>query len=143
MLVQDIKDTELCNGQLQISKKDVSNELKGKRALEQIHISQKLVPRTKHFFRGKIKDWFLVNPDPDLNYLEKESANQFLMWSLSHYSNSVPMPIHSTWDKPNILSFTETKSILLASPKNCQKLGLHLPKLFHTLQHILTRLIHV
>ena len=75
MLFQTIKDTELCNGQLQISKKDISNELKGKRALEHIHISQKLVPRTKHFVRGKTKDSFEVNPDPDLSCLEKESAN--------------------------------------------------------------------
>ena len=29
MLFQSIRDTKLCNGQLQISKKDISNELKG------------------------------------------------------------------------------------------------------------------
>ena len=58
MLFQNVKDTDLCNGQLQISKKDVPNELKGKRTLEHIHVSQKLVPRTKHFVRCKIKDSF-------------------------------------------------------------------------------------
>lgn len=36
MLFQNIKDTERCNKQLQISKKDVSNELKDKRAHEHL-----------------------------------------------------------------------------------------------------------
>ena len=122
MLFQNIRDTELCNEQLQISKKkDASNEFKGKRALEHIPISQKLVPRTMHFVRGKITDSFKVNPDPDLSYLEKESANQFLLWSLSRYSNNINMPIHLTCDKPNIPSSTATKSALFASPKNCSK----------------------
>ena len=31
------------------------------------------------------------------------------------------MPIHLTCDKPNIPSFTATKSALFASPKNCSK----------------------
>ena len=69
---------------------------KGKWALGNIHISQKLVLRTKHFVRGKITDSFRINPDPDLSYLEKESTNQFLLLSLSRYSNSANMPIHST-----------------------------------------------
>ena len=103
MLFQNIKDTELYGRQLQISKKDVSNELKGKRALEHVNISEKLEPRTKHFVRGKIKNLFKVNPNPDLSYLEKESANQFLLWSLYRYSNSVNISIHSTCGKPNIL----------------------------------------
>ena len=87
ILFQNIKDTELCNGQLETLKKRF--KWKDKRALEHIHIPQKLVPRPRHFVRGKVKDSFKVNPDPDLSYWEKESANQFLLWSLSRYSNSV------------------------------------------------------
>ena len=70
---------------------------------------------------GKIKDSFKVNTDPDLSYLEKESANQFLLSNLSRHSKIVSMPIHSTCNKPNISSFTATKIVLLASPKNCSK----------------------
>ena len=65
---QNIKDIELCNKQLQTrSKKDVLNELKVKRALEHTHKSQKLVPSTKHFARGKNTDLFKINLDPDSN----------------------------------------------------------------------------
>ena len=46
MLFQNITDTELCNKQLQISKKDVSNELKGKVALEHIQIHVFLYKKT-------------------------------------------------------------------------------------------------
>ena len=49
--------------------KDVSNYLKGKRAFEHTHISQKLEPRTKRFVRGKVKNSFKANQDPDLSYL--------------------------------------------------------------------------
>ena len=66
--------------------------------LEDNHISQKLVLRTKHFVKGKI------NPDPDLSYREKESANQFLLSSLSRYSNSVNM---------SILDMRQTKYIFI------------------------------
>ena len=43
MLVQNLKDTEFCKKQLQIGKKDVSNELKDERALEHIRVLQKLI----------------------------------------------------------------------------------------------------
>ena len=93
----------------------------GKRPLEHILISQKLVPRNTHFVRGKVTDSFKINRDSDLSYLENESVNQFLLWSLSRFSNSGNMSIHSTCAKPGIHSFTATKSLLLASPKNCSK----------------------
>ena len=81
MLFKNIKDIEIFSWQLQISKNDLLNELKGKKALEHIDISQKLVPRTKHFVTDKIKDVFKVKADPDLIYLVTESANHFLLSS--------------------------------------------------------------
>ena len=119
---------------------NISNYLKGKRALEHTHISQKLEPRTKRFVRGKAKKSFKVNQDPDLSYIEKESANQFLLWSLRRYSNSVNIPIHSTCDKPNIPAFTATKSVLLASPKNCSKTRIAFTSI---IPYPLTDFIHV
>ena len=54
ILFQNIKDTGPCNEPLQTRRKHVSNKLKDKRALEHIHISQKLVPHSKYIVRNKI-----------------------------------------------------------------------------------------
>ena len=110
MLVQNLKDTEFCKKQLQIGKKDVSNELKDERALEHIRVLQKLIPSTKHFIRVKIIYSFKRNPGPGLTDLQKEPANQFLLCS-----------IYSTRDKPNIASFTLNKHLLLISPIHYSK----------------------
>ena len=119
MLFQNVKDTE--NHQLCISEKTVSDEVKGKRALDHRHISQELVPCTKSFVMGKIPDSFKINPVRDSSKLEMESTNQFLLWSLTCYSRSTNMPIHSTCGKPSIPSFTAINSLLLAKPERCVK----------------------
>ena len=73
------------------------------------------------FVRSKIPDSFEINPVPDSSKLEMESTNQFLLWSVTRYSSSTNVSIHSTCEKPNIHSFTATKSLLLAKPERCIK----------------------
>lgn len=51
MVFENIKDTKLCNEQLQINKKDISNKLKYKMVLEHIHNS-KTSTTNQGFFQG-------------------------------------------------------------------------------------------
>ena len=80
----------------------------GKRALDRRHISQELVPRTKSFVRCKIPDLLEINPVLDSSKLEL-------------VIQVVPICRYTRREKPNIPSFTATKSLLLAKPERCVK----------------------
>lgn len=92
--------------------------------------------------RGGVPDSFEINPDNTSSEIEIESANLFLLWSLSHYSDNFHVSVHSTSDKQNIPSCTGTNSLLPSNHTNFIKTRIA-PQLFHTLPQTLAQFVHI